>query len=122
MARKGVPGIITVGNREEWPREYWGSKDWEDEEAYVAAQNPKRQERKDAARDRLSQELDNSVVIPPPGPQSAVTTLFPKPRRAGVDARAEAVDKLLEKHGVRPRQRRVSARNKPTAIPSFDLC
>jgi hypothetical protein len=89
MARRGAPGIITVGNRHEWPREFWGSKDWEDE-------------------DRLQAQLGNtslgaSPIVPPPGPQSSFG-LFAKPRRARPDARAEAVDRLLEELGVRPRR------------------
>ena len=27
----GKPGIVSVGNRREWPPELWGSRDWEDE-------------------------------------------------------------------------------------------
>jgi hypothetical protein len=66
MPRKGVPGIITVGNRREWPRETWGWKDWQDEEASEIARNP---------------ELNPTVAAPPPGPQIASGfSLFPKPR------------------------------------------
>lgn len=87
MARKGAPGIISVGNRHEWPREYWGSKDWADEERLQA-------------RLAVGQELGNSGVIPPPGPQPSFG-LFPKPTRRGAGAQSRAVDKLLEKFGVR---------------------
>ena len=36
MARKGMPGIITVGNRREWPRETWGWLDWQREDELQA--------------------------------------------------------------------------------------
>lgn len=80
MAR-GKPGIVTVGDRHEWPREFWGSKDWEDEERLHA--NPGR-------------ELEAWGVIPPPGPQPSFG-LFAKPRRREANARSDAVDKLIEK-------------------------
>jgi hypothetical protein len=83
MAR-GVPGVVTCGDRREYPREAWGWKDWEDEERLQA---------------QLGKEMGNTPVIPPPGPQSAVTSLYVKPRgreRRGVQSRA--VDKLIEKH------------------------
>jgi hypothetical protein len=86
MSRRGAPGIISVGNRHEWPRSCWGSRDWEDE-------------------DRLQAQLggsEASPVVPPPGPTSAVTTLFPKPPRRGVGgAQSRAVDKLLEELDIR---------------------
>jgi hypothetical protein len=87
MAR-GKPGIISVGNRHEWPREFWGSEDWEAEDRLQAA---------------LGIEPGMPVVVPPPGPKSAVTTLFPKPprRREVGSARSRAVDKLLDRLGIR---------------------
>lgn len=49
-----------------------------------------------------SRELGNSAVIPPPGPQSAVTRLFQKPRgRETASARSGGVDRLLEELGIR---------------------
>jgi hypothetical protein len=90
MARKGVPGIISCGNRHEWPRSMWGWKDWQDEDRLQAKLG-------------MGVELGNSVVVPPPGPQSAMTTPFPpKPRRrreAG-GAQSRAVDKLLDELGI----------------------
>jgi hypothetical protein len=86
MARKGAPGIVTVGNRHEWPREFWGSRDWQDEERL---------------QDQLQQGKElGSLVIPPPSPPVASGfTLFPKPRkREAVSARSRAVDRLIEKH------------------------
>jgi hypothetical protein len=87
MARRGRPGILSVGNRHEWPREFWGSKDWANEDRLQA---------------QLGSEPATSFVIPPPGPKSAVTTLFPKPSRPEAGgARSRAVDRLLETLGIR---------------------
>ena len=88
MARKGAPGIISVGNRHEWPRECWGSRDWEDEERLQA-------------RLAVGQELGNSPVVPPPGPVSSFSPLS-KPREREVrGARSRAVDRLIQKLGPR---------------------
>jgi hypothetical protein len=82
MARKGAPGIIAVGNRHEWPREFWGSRDWEDEDQLQAQLN--------------SSDL-GSGVVPPPLPQPI--SYFPKSRRrATASVRSDAVDKLIEKY------------------------
>ena len=85
MARRGKPGIISVGNRHEWPREFWGSRDWEDEDRLQA---------------HLGKELETSVVMPPPGPQlSSGFTLLPKPsRREAASAHSRAVDRVIAKH------------------------
>jgi hypothetical protein len=80
---RGRPGIITVGDRREWPRECWGWKDWEDEERLQAT---------------LGRDLGASPVIPPPGPQPSFDP-FPKPRgREARGARSRAVEKLIEKY------------------------
>jgi hypothetical protein len=84
MARRGKPGIVTVGNRHEFPRSEWGSEDWL---------------REDELQAKLGKSLGDSVVTPPPGPSSTVTTLFPKRRRrAGTSAMSDAVDALVEKY------------------------
>jgi hypothetical protein len=86
MARRGVPGVVTVGRRSEYPRSTWGWRDWEDEERLQA---------------QLGKEpAGASVVVPPPGPQIASGfTLFPKPnRREDAGARSRAVDRLIQKH------------------------
>jgi hypothetical protein len=89
MAR-GKPGIFSIGNRHEWPREFWGSKDWEDEERLQS--NP-------------AEALETWGVIPPPGPQvSPSFSLFPRKRPAR-DARGRGVDKLLDELGIEPRGR-----------------
>jgi hypothetical protein len=86
MPRKGVPGVITVGNRREWPSSAWGWKDWEDEERLQA---------------RLNNEIGKSVVTPPPGPEIASGfSLFAKPRGKSRGARSDAVDKLLDELGI----------------------
>jgi hypothetical protein len=99
---RGVPGIISVGNREEWPRELWGSQDWTDEEAFLAAREQERRTREEAARAVLGKELRNDVVLPPPGPRVAAGfSLFAKPRPRGrerMSAQSRAVDRLLAKH------------------------
>lgn len=86
MAR-GRPGIISIGNRHEWPREWWGSRDWEDEDRLQA---------------KLSKPLGESGVIPPPGPQPSFS-VFAKPRgREAASFESRAVDGLIEK-ALRPR-------------------
>jgi hypothetical protein len=55
---------------------------------------------------RRPPELGNSPVIPPPGPKSAVSTLFPKPRGREVrGAQSRAFDRLLDHLGAQPRRR-----------------
>jgi hypothetical protein len=87
MARKGMPGVVTCGDRRTYSREAWGWKDWQDEERLQDQL-------------QLGKESGNSAVIPPPGPQvSSGFTLFPKPRkREAASARSRAVDRLIEKH------------------------
>jgi hypothetical protein len=90
MARKGMPGIITVGNRREWARETWGWLDWQRED-------------EPQAKLSMGQGLGNSVVVPPSGPQSSFG-LFPKPKPRGREfrgAQSRGVDKLLEELGIR---------------------
>ncbi|MBA2707501.1 MAG: hypothetical protein H0U59_06835 [Gemmatimonadaceae bacterium] len=87
MARKGFPGIKTVGNRREYPSEVWGYEDWEAEERFQNQLGTNR-------------EIGKSAVIPPPNPQIAAGfSLYTRPR-AG-NARSRGVDALLEQHGFR---------------------
>ena len=83
---------------EHYPQKSWVEADWQ---AWEKAGRP-RVPRDMALQPRLEQELGNSAVIPPPGPKSAVTTLFPKPRRRReIGARSRAVDRWLEEFGIR---------------------
>jgi hypothetical protein len=71
--------------RREWPREYWGWRDWQDE-------------------DRLQAKLgaDEALPIIPPAPTRAVVTLFTEQRGREVrSAQSRGVDALLKKLGVR---------------------
>jgi hypothetical protein len=80
-----------------YAKKYWAPEDWA---AWEKAGRPKVPPQLDL-QPPPARELGNSPVIPPPGPTSAVTTLFPpKPRRRREvgGAQSRAIDKLLEKH------------------------
>jgi hypothetical protein len=88
MARRGF--------WDHYPKKYWVAEDWA---AWEKAGRPKVPPDMEL-QPPPPRELGNSPVIPPPGPMSAVTTLFPpKPRGRG-DARSRAVDKLLDELGI----------------------
>ena len=77
-----------------YPKKYWVEVDWQ---AWEKAGRPRVPP--DMELELLPErEMGNSPVIPPPGPQSAVTTLFPRPSRRGANARSRAVDRWLEKN------------------------
>lgn len=78
------------------PRRYWTAVDW--------AQWDKEGQPRIPADMRTQQPppLDAPPIVPPPGPQSAVTSLHAKPRKRGVDgAHSRGVDKLLEELDIR---------------------
>jgi hypothetical protein len=81
------------------PNEFWFEVDWR---AWEKAGRPKVPAHLELP-DPPAREIGNSpVAVAPPGPTSAMTTLFPKPRGREVrGARSRAVDKLLEQLGVR---------------------
>jgi hypothetical protein len=82
-----------------FPKKWWGPEDWA---SWQAAGRPKVPRDMDL-QPPLEQEMGNSAVVAPPGPPSAVTTLFPKPRGREVrGAQSRAVDGLLESLGIRP--------------------
>ena len=89
MARRGKPGVITVGDRRLYPRSEWGHADWEAEDRLEIKLSGKQQEM--------------LMGLPPPGPQiSSGFRLFPKPEgREAASARSRGVDRLLKKLGVR---------------------
>jgi hypothetical protein len=80
---KGKPGIISVGDRHEWPREEWGSRDWEEHEA----------------AQRLSEPLDVPPVVKPPHLLPAGFELHPK-KPSRDDERSRTADRVLEQHGI----------------------
>jgi hypothetical protein len=80
---RGKPGIISVGNRHEWPTEFWGWRDWEAEEA----------------AQRWARPVDPTPVVPAP-----LRTIPPGFRlHAGPNRSPDRgqVDRLLEKLGIR---------------------
>jgi hypothetical protein len=85
---RGKPGIISVGNRHEWPRSLWGWKDWQAEEQ----------------AQRWAQPADPAPVVPEPlhtiAPGFGLYRTPSRPR-----GRGREVDRLLEKLGVQPRRR-----------------
>jgi hypothetical protein len=83
MAR-GKPGILSVGNRHEWPREEWGWLDWQREEE---------------AQRRLK-SLSRPPVQQSPFLCPGGFELNAKP--TGRDARGRGVDAMLKKLGIRP--------------------
>lgn len=82
--KRGRPGVVSVGNRREFPREQWGWKDYEDE-ANMLASLPKLDVK----------PVYQPDVLAPPG-----FTLFPE-RRPRHDARSPYVTALLKNLGVR---------------------
>jgi hypothetical protein len=80
---RGRPGIISVGNRHEWPTEFWGWRDWEDAER----------------AQRWARPAGAEPVIPEPlRTVPAGFRLYTKPSRSRDRGQ---VDRLLEKLGVR---------------------
>jgi hypothetical protein len=87
---RGKPGIITVGNRHEWPRSEWGHEDWVAEEAF----------------ERLYQRpMGDQVVIPPPAYELPRNFggLYGNPKaESDADARRRRdADRALKHWGVR---------------------
>ena len=84
---------------EDFPKKWWTPVDWAQWEKEGRPKVPRDMELPSPPR---TQELGNSPVIPPPGPQSSFG-LFPKPRgRDARGARSRAVDAVIEK-ALRPR-------------------
>jgi hypothetical protein len=82
MSRRG---IISVGNRHQWPVEFWGSRDHFEESLEAGA---------------LARPLPHAPGGQPP---ELKFSLFPERVEDGV--RSKAVDELIEKHtGRRPRR------------------
>ena len=81
-----------------FPKRWWQPEDWAE---WEKAGKPKVPPHLDL-QPLEQQEIGNSAVFPPPGPQSTVT-LFPRrsSRREATSARSRAVDRWLEKRGVR---------------------
>ena len=73
---------------------YWTEPDWADWEKHGRPDVPR--ESRLGSDDPMP--LDGLPVPPPPGPQSSVTTLFPKPSRRDANARSRAVDRLIQKY------------------------
>jgi hypothetical protein len=81
-----------------YPKKLWAEADWK---AWEKAGRPKVPRHLDL-QSPPPPELGNSVVIPPPGPTSAVTTLFPKPRGREVrGAQSRAIDRVLAELSIR---------------------
>lgn len=79
------------------PKASWLEVDWQEWERRGRPRVPRDME----LRPPPEREMGNSPVIPPPGPASAVNSLFPRASRRDAGARSRAVDRLLEKHGIR---------------------
>jgi hypothetical protein len=89
-----------------YPKKNWVEADWQ---AWEKAGRPKVPSHLEL-QPPPARELGNSPVIPPPGPTSAMTTLFPKPRGKRRGARSDAIDALLDDLGVPSRRRGRSTR------------
>jgi hypothetical protein len=85
-----------------YPKKHWVEADWQ---AWERAGRPKVPPHLEL-QPPPPRELGTSPLIPPPGPQSAVTTLFPpKPRKREIGgSRSRAVDRLLDELGIRGRR------------------
>jgi hypothetical protein len=86
---------------EHCPKKWWTEPDWQ---AWEKAGRPRVPRHLDLrtpleVEQETEQRIGTKLPVPPPGPQSAVTTLFPKPRRReAASARSRAVDRLIEEH------------------------
>jgi hypothetical protein len=78
----------------DYPKKWWVEEDWR---AWERAGRPKVPAHLELESPH-EQQIGPTLPLPPPGPQSSVTTLFPRQSRRDADARSRAIDRLIEKH------------------------
>ena len=93
------PGLSPMSQPfwQHYPKKSWLEVDWQ---AWEKAGRP-RVPRHLELESPHEQRLDPTLPLPPPGPQSAVTTLFPRKSRRDVSARSRGIDRWLEERWIR---------------------